>query len=255
MPLSSFLLIFSHRQNPLGKVFTKEELLAIGTLCVKKNLVILCDEVYERIHFMPSFTHIAALNDAIAAHTLTVGSIGKLFNATGWRLGFVIGPAQLIGAVQSAHTLLCYTTAGPVQEAAAFGLAEAESSGWWEENMKQVKGKVARFCEVLDELGLPVSMAFTVHCEKQGFVASTTLQILINQLCVQYVKPEGAYFVFANIKNVALPSDYPFPTSITEKTRDYRVSWYLTQEFGISSIPGSGESSQLCHLNPSCYPH
>ena len=113
--------------------------------------------------------------------TLTVGSIGRLFNATGWRLGFVIGSAQLIGAVQFAHTLLCYTTAGPVQEAAAFGLVEAERRGWWEENMKQVKGKVARFCEVLDELGLPVSMPFAVNGGKRGFAAQTFLRILIKQ--------------------------------------------------------------------------
>lgn len=146
------------RQNPLGKVFTKEELLAIGNTCVNKNLVILCDEVYERIHFMPSFTHIAAINETIAAHTLTVGSIGKLFNATGWRLGFVIGSANLIEAVQYAHTLLCYTTAGPVQDAAAFGLAEAHSRGFWEDNMKEVRAKVSFFCEVMDDLGLPVSM-------------------------------------------------------------------------------------------------
>ena len=71
------------RQNPLGKVFTREELLAIGTVCVNNNLVILCDEVYERIHFMPSCTHLTAVNDAMGANTLTVSSIGKLFNATG----------------------------------------------------------------------------------------------------------------------------------------------------------------------------
>ena len=62
---------------------------------------------------------------------------------------------------------------------------------------------------------------------------------------LQYVKPEGAYFVFVNIKNIALPSDYPFPKSMTEKTRDYRVSWYLTQKYGVSSIPGSGKFSQF----------
>ena len=156
------MLILNNPQNPLGKVFTKEELLSIGTICVNQNLVILCDEVYERIHFMPSFTHMAALNDEIAANTLTVSSIGKLFNATGWRLGFVIGQAHLIEAVQYAHMLLCYTTAGPVQEAAAFGLAEAERSGWWEENRRQVESKVTWFCEVLDELGLPVSRKFAV---------------------------------------------------------------------------------------------
>ena len=176
MLLSSFLLIPSCRQNPLGKVFNREELLGIGNICVRNNLVILCDEVYERIHFMPSFTHIAALSDAIAAHTLTVGSIGKLFNATGWRLGFVIGPTHLVGAVQFAHALLCYTTAGPVQEAAAFGLEEAERSGWWKENTEQVQGKVARFCEVLDELGLPVSMPFTRPLSLRRLIPTSSLR-------------------------------------------------------------------------------
>ncbi|KAK4694484.1 hypothetical protein P7C71_g3107, partial [Lecanoromycetidae sp. Uapishka_2] len=195
--------------NPLGKVFTKDELLSIGNLCVTNGLVILSDEVYERIHFTPSFTRIATLNDTIAANTLTVGSIGKLFNATGWRLGFTIGRQHLIEAVQYAHTLLCYTTAGPAQEAAAYGLKEAEHNGFWENNKNEVEGKMLRFCEVLDELGLP------------------------------YVKPAGAYFVFVRIDKITLPSNYTFPESVSSKTRDYRVCWFLIQEYGVSSIPGS----------------
>lgn len=46
--------------------------------------------------------------------------------------------------------------------------------------------------------------------------------------------------MFVNVKKIALPSDYPFPPSLAKKSRDYKVCWYLIQEHGISSIPGSG---------------
>ena len=114
------------------------DVIMLGFVCYLNGLVILCDEVYDRIHFTPSFTHIATISDAISANTLSVSSIGKLFNATGWRLGFVIGPAHLIEAIQYAHTLLCYTTAGPAQEAAAVGLKKAESNNFWDDNRKEV---------------------------------------------------------------------------------------------------------------------
>ena len=97
--------------------------------------------------------------NAFFKQTLTVGSVGKAFNATGWRVGYLIGPEHLIKHVHDAHTLLCYTTAGPAQEAAAVGLREAETCGFWASNRQSLQDKVRRFCAVLDELGLPVSQA------------------------------------------------------------------------------------------------
>lgn len=113
--------------------------------------------MYSRVAFTPTFTRLAIISSSIAANTVTIGSVGKLFNATGWRLGYVIGPATLIQAIQDAHTLLCYTTAGPVQKAAIAGLKEADHIGWWEQNRSEVKSKVESFCEVLDSLEIPVS--------------------------------------------------------------------------------------------------
>ena len=60
-----------------------------------------------------------------------MGSIGKCFNATGWRVGYVIGPEELVEHVLPAHTLLAYTTAGPAQKAAAKGLRMAGEVGFW----------------------------------------------------------------------------------------------------------------------------
>jgi kynurenine aminotransferase len=120
-------------------------------------VLLVSDEVYSRIAFVPSFKSLATISPSIAANTLTVGSLGKLFNATGWRLGYIIGPAELIYPVKGAHYILCYTTAGPVQKAAAEGLREATRTDWWEENRAEVKSKVDSFCEVLNELEIPVS--------------------------------------------------------------------------------------------------
>lgn len=150
-------LLTTPSHNPLGKVFTIDELRAIGDLCVRKSVLVISDEVYSRIAFTSPFTSLVTISSSIAANTLTVGSLGKLFNATGWRLGYMIGPAELIYPVKVAHYILCYTTAGPVQKAAAEGLRIADQTVWWDENLAEVKGKVESFCEVLNELGIPVS--------------------------------------------------------------------------------------------------
>lgn len=73
------------RHNPIGKVFSKEELTRIGELCVKHNILILSDEVYDRLFYVP-FTRIATLSPEIRDLTITVGSAGKNFYCTGWRV-------------------------------------------------------------------------------------------------------------------------------------------------------------------------
>lgn len=80
------MIVLNSPHNPIGKVFSREELLAIGELCVKHNILILSDEVYDRLYYKP-FTRIATLSPEIAALTMTVGSGGKNFYCTGWRVG------------------------------------------------------------------------------------------------------------------------------------------------------------------------
>lgn len=70
----------------MGKVFSKDELQKIGDLCVKNEIIILSDEVYDRLYYVP-FTRMATLSPEIERLTLTVGSAGKNFYATGWRVG------------------------------------------------------------------------------------------------------------------------------------------------------------------------
>ena len=72
--------------NPVGKVYSKTELQKIADLCLKNDIIILSDEVYDRLYYVP-FTRIATLSPEVEKITLTVGSAGKNFYATGWRVG------------------------------------------------------------------------------------------------------------------------------------------------------------------------
>ena len=142
--------------NPLGKVFTVHELLAIGNMCVERGVIILSDEVYEHLYYTDTFARIGTLSHNIARHTVTIGSIGKAFNATGWRVGYAVGDKELIKHVWRAHIILSYTTAGPAQMAAATGLELATANGFWKENRAEMRKKIYSLCEVFRELALPV---------------------------------------------------------------------------------------------------
>lgn len=146
---------YIRRHNPVGKVMTREELERIGQLAVKHNLIILSDEVYDRLYYVP-FTRIATLSPELYERTLTVGSAGKAFYATGWRVGYLIGPPHLIKYVAAAHTRICYSSVSPLQEASAVAFEKADAEGFWEESRNEMQGKLRRFCEVFDELQIPV---------------------------------------------------------------------------------------------------
>jgi kynurenine aminotransferase len=153
------MVVLNSPHNPIGKVFSRQELLAIGQVCVEHNIIILSDEVYDRLYYVP-FTRIATLSPEIAKLTLTVGSGGKIFYATGWRVGWLIGPPDLVKYVSAAHTRICYSSVSPLQEATAIGFEQAESHNFWEESKADMKAKMDKFNKIWDELGLPVGFLF-----------------------------------------------------------------------------------------------
>ena len=202
------MIVLNSPHNPVGKVFSKEELTKIGNLCLKHRILILSDEVYDRLYYVP-FTRIATLSPELSKITLTVGSAGKNFYATGWRVGYLIGPPELIKYVAAAHTRICYSSVSPLQEAAAVGfeMADRPEIDFWNSAVKEMKGKMARFCAIFDELGLP------------------------------YSEPEGGYFVLANLAKVKLPEGYEFPAHVKDRPRDFQMSWFLIMELGVAAIP------------------
>ncbi|KIH90782.1 kynurenine aminotransferase [Sporothrix brasiliensis 5110] len=200
------MIVINTPHNPVGKVFSKDELLKIADICLKNQIIILSDEVYDRLFYTP-FTRIATLSPEIEKLTLTVGSAGKNFYATGWRVGWLIGPPELLQHVSAAHTRICYSSVSPLQEACAIGFEKADAEGFWDDSVKEMKGKLARFNEIWGELDIP------------------------------YSEPEGGYFVLANLSKVKLPADYPFPPHVASRPRDFQLCWFLIQELGVAAIP------------------
>ena len=133
-----------------------EELKKVADLCVKHNIIILSDEVYDRLFYVP-FTRIATLSPEVSKLTITVGSAGKNFYATGWRVGYLIGEEHLIKYAAAAHTRICFSSVAPLQAAAAIGFEKADEEGFWDQSRQEMQGKIRRFCEVFHELGIPVS--------------------------------------------------------------------------------------------------
>ena len=122
--------------------------------------------MYEHLCYVAEFPRIATLRPEFAGQTVSIGSIGKTFNATGWRLGFAIGDENLVKYVQNAHTILSYTTAGPAQIAAAKGLEMAVTESFWDDNRRETKRKIDALCETFKELGLMVS---AIHPLSTGY--------------------------------------------------------------------------------------
>jgi kynurenine aminotransferase len=202
------MLVLNTPHNPVGKVYNREELQRIADLCVKHQIIILSDEVYDRLFYVP-FTRIATLSPEVEAITLTVGSAGKNFYATGWRVGWLMGPPSLVQYVSAAHTRICYSSVSPLQEACAIGFEQADAQGFWSTCITDMQSKMALFTAVFDELGIP------------------------------YSQPEGGYFVMANFAKVKLPEGYPFPPHVAERPRDFKLAWFLIQELGVAAIPPS----------------
>jgi len=115
------LLLINSPHNPTGKVLSREELETIASICVEHDLIVATDEVYEHIVFEGEHIPLATL-PGMRDRVLTISSGGKTFSCTGWKIGWVCGPAALVGAVRTAKQFLTYVNGGPFQPAIAVGL-------------------------------------------------------------------------------------------------------------------------------------
>lgn len=120
------IILINDPHNPTGAVFRREVLAEIVRLAERHDAIIVTDEVYEHLAFHAPHTPIATLPGA-AARTLTISSAGKTFSATGWKIGWVHGPADLITAVLTVKQYLTYVNGSAFQPAIAVGLRLADS--------------------------------------------------------------------------------------------------------------------------------
>ncbi|WP_411283256.1 pyridoxal phosphate-dependent aminotransferase [Lapillicoccus sp.] len=149
------LVLLNSPHNPTGKVFTRAELDLVCDLAREHDAWVVTDEVYEHLVF-DGRSHIpVATLPGMADRTLTISSAGKTFSATGWKVGWVCGPAEAVAAARTVKQFLTYVASGPFQPAVAIalGLGDEVYAGL----AASLQGKRDLLCRGLTEAGLSVS--------------------------------------------------------------------------------------------------
>ena len=165
-------LILNYPANPTGACHDAAELAAIAEVAKARDLVVIADEIYEKLLFDGrTFTSIASVSEDAYARTIVVNGVSKAFAMTGWRLGYAAGPKEIVEAMAKVQS---HTTSHPAsmsQVAAAAALAESEA------DVRRMAGKFAERRDVVVE-GL-------------GRIPGVTL-----------VPPAGAFYVYPNVSGL-----------------------------------------------------
>lgn len=120
-------IVLNTPNNPTGTVLDRATLAAVGDLCQRHDLLLLCDEVWEGM-LLDGARHVSPLAiPGLRERTIKIGSAGKIFSMTGWKVGWAVAAPRIANAVAGQHQFLTFTTATPLQWAAAEGLALPEA--------------------------------------------------------------------------------------------------------------------------------
>jgi len=163
-------IIINTPHNPTGKVFSWEELSLIADLCQRHDVIAITDEVYEHILYDGNTHTPLATLPGMADRTLTISSLGKTFSVTGWKVGWALGPAELITGLNRAHQFITFAVASPLQAASALALDLPIT--YYEALQSSYQGKRDYLIDALQEAGFEVLM------------------------------PQGSYFVMASYQNI-----------------------------------------------------
>jgi aspartate/methionine/tyrosine aminotransferase len=122
------LVVFNNPQNPAARVYGAGDLALLAKHCVAANAVVVCDEVWEHVVFDGARHVPLASLPGMRERTVKIGSAGKIFSLTGWKVGFVCAPPDLLRGIAKAHQFLTFTTPPNLQTAVAFGLGKPRSA-------------------------------------------------------------------------------------------------------------------------------
>lgn len=193
-------ILICNPSNPSGKVFTYDELKLISELCIKYDAFAIMDEVYEHIVY-EGHKHIYMNSlPGMWERTVSCSSLSKTYSITGWRLGYLIGPAEVIEGARKVHDFLTVGAAAPLQEAAVAGLEMPQS--YYENLCALYTEKRDHFLAGLDRIGLKHNV------------------------------PQGTYFVMIDISDfLALPQFAGWT--------DLQFCEWMIREVGVAAVPGS----------------
>ena len=171
-------LVLCNPSNPCGRVFTREELLTIAEMATRYDTYVITDEVYEHIVYAPHrHTYFATL-PGMWNRTLSCSSLSKTYSITGWRLGYIIAPEEIIDRAKKVHDFLTVGCAAPLQEAVIPGLEFGQD--YYDDLLAKYTHKKDLFLKGLDDL----------H--------------------ISHNDPEGAYYVLLDISEYGYESDLQF---------------------------------------------
>ncbi|CAM8933740.1 unnamed protein product [Rhodiola kirilowii] len=146
-------ILLNTPHNPTGKMFTREELNEISSLCIDNDVLVFSDEVYDKLSFEMDHISIASL-PGMYERTVTLNSLGKTFSLTGWKIGWAIAAPHLTWGVRQAHSYLTFATSTPMQSAAATALRAPDS--YYEELRRAYKAKKDILVQGLNDVGFIV---------------------------------------------------------------------------------------------------
>lgn len=193
-------IIVCNPSNPCGKVFTREELTAIGALAVKYDAFVVTDEVYEHMVYAP-YEHVCMASlPGMFEHTITCNSLSKTYSITGWRLGYLIAPAEVAEGAKKVHDFLTVGAAAPLQEAAAVALNFPEE--YYADLLSLYSRKRQFMLDGLDRIGLKHNV------------------------------PQGSYFVMIDIQDFLNLPQFSGWT-------DLEFCEWMIREIGVAAVPGS----------------
>ena len=178
-------LVLCNPSNPCGRVFTREELETIACLAKKYDTYVITDEVYEHIVYAPHRHIYFASLPGMRERTLSCSSLSKTYSITGWRLGYIIAPPEIIDRAKKVHDFLTVGAAAPLQEAVIPGLKFGQE--YYDDLLAKYTRKKELFLRGLDDLGI-------VHND-----------------------PEGAYYVMLDISEFGYESDLRFCEDLAER--------------------------------------
>lgn len=171
-------LILCNPSNPCGKVFTYNELKFIADLAEKYDTFVITDEVYEHIVYAPNRHVYFATLPGMWERTISCSSLSKTYSITGWRLGYIIAPPNIVEVAKKVHDFLTVGAAAPLQEAAVTGLRFGD--------------------EYYDDL-------------RDKYTAKRDLFIKgLNDIGIKHTVPQGAYYVMLDISEFGFESDLEF---------------------------------------------
>ncbi|MET9888892.1 pyridoxal phosphate-dependent aminotransferase [Streptomyces sp. NPDC006465] len=179
------LLLINTPHNPTGTVLTRAELTEIARLAVERDLLVVTDEVYEHLVFDDAEHVPLAGLPGMRERTVTIGSAGKTFSFTGWKVGWVTAPPALVGAVRSAKQFLTYVASGPFQYAVAEALALPDSY------FEAFRADMLRKRDVL-----------TAGLTEAGFAV---------------FRPQGTYFITTDIRPLGETDGFAFCRALPER--------------------------------------